>query len=227
MPRAKTTAAPAKARTYRGTRLEDRQAERRRRLIDAGLACFGSVGYQGSSVRAVCAEAGLTERYFYESFPHSEALLCAVYDSLIERLLQRAIAAVNDASPDPVAMARAALEVYYAFNEDPHIARVTHFEILGVSEQVDQRYRRAMDSFAGLIEQAMHPAAMTPPPGVQIPLVTTGLVGATVQITMQWFLSGYRLPREAVLSSALSLFEAVIAHSRKAVPRGKRNLRHS
>ncbi len=225
MPRPART--PASPRTYRGTRLEERRAARRAQLIDAGLVCFGGIGYQGSSVRAICAEAGLTERYFYESFPHSEALLCAVYDHLIEQLLDRAVSAVEQARPDPLAMARAALEVYLTFNADPRVARVTHFEILGVSETVDQRYRRAMDAFAALIEQTVQPLSPRPEEGVQTALVATGLVGAVVQIAMQWFLSGYRLPQSTILRSALSLFEAVIQHTIKPVRPRKSNPRHS
>ncbi len=214
------------ARTYRGTRLEERRATRRAQLIDAGLACFGSVGYQASSVRAICAEAGLTERYFYESFPHSEALLCAVYDHLIEQLFARAVIALEGAGREPAAMAHAVLEVYFQFNEDPRIARVTHFEILGVSDTVDQRYRQAMDRFAELFVNTALPMTPKRPAGVQTPLVAIGLVGAVVQIAMQWSLSGYRLPRDTVVRSAASLFEAVIQHTLKPSRRGKSDPHH-
>lgn len=73
--------APAKAglRRYGGRGGEERRAERRERLLDAGLACYGEVGYHAATVRLICARAGLTERYFYESFANGEDLLCAVY----------------------------------------------------------------------------------------------------------------------------------------------------
>ena len=54
-----------RGRRYRGVSEEARQAERRQRFVEAGLTVFGSRGYHSSTVRSICAEAGLTERYFY------------------------------------------------------------------------------------------------------------------------------------------------------------------
>ncbi len=70
---------PPALRRYGGRGGEERRAERRERLLDAGLACYGEVGYHAATVRLICARAGLTERYFYESFANGEDLLCAVY----------------------------------------------------------------------------------------------------------------------------------------------------
>lgn len=36
-------------------------------------------GYRNATVKAVCEAAGLTERYFYESFSNSEELLVASF----------------------------------------------------------------------------------------------------------------------------------------------------
>ena len=89
-PAAKTSKpAAAKAdpgRRYRGVSEAARQAERRQRFIEAGLTVFGSRGYHSSTVRSICSEAGLTERYFYESFANSEDLLCVVYEHVNQRI---------------------------------------------------------------------------------------------------------------------------------------------
>ena len=53
---------------WSGVPLEDRQALRREDLIAAGVGLLGSEGGPALTVRAVCKAAGLTERYFYESF---------------------------------------------------------------------------------------------------------------------------------------------------------------
>ena len=52
-------------RTFKGQSQEERKAERRRRLIEAGINAFGERGYHAVTVRELCAEAQLTERYFY------------------------------------------------------------------------------------------------------------------------------------------------------------------
>ena len=63
-------------------------AGRRARFIEAGIEVFGQQGLRGATVRGVCAAAGLTDRYFYESFPSLEALLQAVYQQLSDELAQ-------------------------------------------------------------------------------------------------------------------------------------------
>lgn len=217
-PSTPTPAAPADTRpvrssrrTYRGESLEHRRAARREQLIAAGIECFGRQGFHQSSVRAICAEAGLTERYFYESFAHSEALLIAVYDHLTAALQADTEAALTTAGKAPEAKARAVLEVYFRFNEDARIARITLFEILGVSPEVDARYRHCMQVYARLIESNL--IRLRPRGGVRPPrlsLIAMGLVGAVVQIAMQWVLSGYQGTRRAAVDSAFSIFAAVL-----------------
>ncbi|RZK99325.1 MAG: TetR/AcrR family transcriptional regulator, partial [Rubrivivax sp.] len=64
-------------RRYGGVDPEERQRQRKARLIEAALAVFGANGYHPSTVRDVCKEAQLTSRYFYESFDGMEALFKA------------------------------------------------------------------------------------------------------------------------------------------------------
>src|SRR5690606_9237384 len=67
-------------RRFRGVAADERRRQRRQQLLDAGLKCFGTVGFRAAGVRDICAEAQLTERYFYESFKNREALFLAVYE---------------------------------------------------------------------------------------------------------------------------------------------------
>ena len=53
-----------------------RDAERTRDLLlDAGLACFAERGFDGTSIRAIAARAGLSLGLLYHYFPSKEALL--------------------------------------------------------------------------------------------------------------------------------------------------------
>src|SRR5919198_3030469 len=74
---------PALERRYRGRLPGERRAERRRRLLDAGLELFGTVGYRGTSIERLCAQAGVTTRHFYQEFPGREALLAAPCGEII------------------------------------------------------------------------------------------------------------------------------------------------
>ena len=79
---AATAGAAARSRRYRGVSGDERRADRRRRLLEAGLQLLGTVGWEQTTMTAVCAEARLTERYFYESFRNREQLLLAVLDGI-------------------------------------------------------------------------------------------------------------------------------------------------
>src|SRR5579871_6430771 len=74
-------------RVYGGQSAEARAEQRRARLIEAAVKVYGAQGYRTATVKAVCEAAGLTERYFYESFENSEALLIAAFDTVSHRLI--------------------------------------------------------------------------------------------------------------------------------------------
>ncbi|MGH8456047.1 MAG: TetR/AcrR family transcriptional regulator [Stenotrophobium sp.] len=191
--------------------MDERRSERRQSLIEAGVEVYGSEGYHNATVRGICAEAGLTERYFYESFENSEALLGAVYENLIEQLNRRMLAAIDTAHKQPEAMALAALRVYFEYNRDPRVARILFAEVLGVSPRVDQLYRSAMQRFAALIgslgKGVLGNAAA---PGIDEELIASGLVGAAVQIAMNWTLGGYKKPIEEIVASTHAIYVAVV-----------------
>ena len=79
-------ARPGPARAYGGVSEEQRRAARRLRLLEAGLEIIGTQGYAAATLRAVCARAELTERYFYESFANREALLVGVHRWVVDQL---------------------------------------------------------------------------------------------------------------------------------------------
>lgn len=65
---------------WSGVPLQDRQTLRRDELIAAGVGLLGGAAGPALTVRAVCRAAGLTERYFYESFTDRDEFVRAVYD---------------------------------------------------------------------------------------------------------------------------------------------------
>ncbi|MCR8899379.1 MULTISPECIES: TetR/AcrR family transcriptional regulator [Gordonia] len=89
------SAAPIGGRRYGGADPTERQSRRRRALISAGLDVFGSEGYAKASVKSVCDQAGLTQRYFYESFTDRADLLVAVYDDCVDFARTATLAAAS------------------------------------------------------------------------------------------------------------------------------------
>lgn len=197
-------------RAYAGKSLDERRAERREKLLAAGLAVIGELGYSAATVKAVCAHAGLTERYFYESFENGEALLSAVYLQLVGELRQAVLTALASAPQQPRAMAMASLNAYFQFNRDPHSARILLVEILGVSPAVDALYRSATEEFAGIVRGISEPLVKDlPRANYDLGMVAYGLVGTLVHMAMHWHLGRYRQPLAVVTGSAMAIFDAV------------------
>lgn len=97
----------AQVRPYRGVDAAERLAQRRRRLLDAGLDLLGAGDGDPAelTVRAICARAGLGVRYFYESFTEKDDFVAAVFDSVVADIAATTQAAVAAAPPDEQARA--------------------------------------------------------------------------------------------------------------------------
>ncbi|MCD2189980.1 TetR/AcrR family transcriptional regulator [Actinomycetospora soli] len=113
-------------RTFQGASAEERVAERRARLLDAALDVVGERGVGEFTMTAVCRAAGLTERYFYESFPNREDLLAALFDATSDTALRLALqAAAGLPAHDLAARARAAIRATVTLlARDPRSARL-------------------------------------------------------------------------------------------------------
>lgn len=86
-------------RRYGGKSAEQRRTERRAQLVDAALEIWQEQGWAAVTMRGVCAQAGLTDRYFYESFTDRDALLGTVWDQVRDEtlaMLDTAITAAGD-----------------------------------------------------------------------------------------------------------------------------------
>ena len=95
---------------WKGIPADRRREERRRRLLDAGFDLLGREGWAATSVRAVCRAAGLSSRYFYESFADLDALVVAIFDEVVAQTTSRILGAIADAPRSTRAAARAAVE---------------------------------------------------------------------------------------------------------------------
>ncbi|TQS42113.1 TetR/AcrR family transcriptional regulator [Cryptosporangium phraense] len=117
---------------YRGVSAADRVADRRARLLTAGLSVWADPGTR-TTMTAVCAAAGLSERYFYESFAGLDALLEAVMDGVAAEIEETSRAAAEAAGDDPVARVRAGVRAFVdLLLEDPRKGRVAIVESVAV-----------------------------------------------------------------------------------------------
>jgi AcrR family transcriptional regulator len=192
--------------TYRGVPVEERRADRRRRLLEAGVRVIGESGWQSTTVRAVCAEAGLTERYFYESFDDREALLLAVFDQVIADVAAAILGAVEDAPMDAEARARAAIGAFVDLvADDPGRARVMLVEATG-SEALHERRLEAIGSFARLVRDQASEFYGLRRGSVDVEMSAHALVGAVAQLLIAWLSGQVDVSRDRIVEHLTALF---------------------
>ena len=83
-------------RAYGGEGGDTRVARRRSALVDACLDLLGDDEPSPVTVRGVCRRAGLTARYFYESFESVDELVAVLYDEVIADIADAGLRAFED-----------------------------------------------------------------------------------------------------------------------------------
>lgn len=132
---------------YRGVSAERRRAERRERLMEATLEVWADPERR-TTMTAVCAEASLSERYFYESFTDLDEALRAVLDATAEEIERISTAASEAAGQDPVARTTAMVEAFVdLIARDSRKGRVAIVEA-GAMPELRQRRTELMRHFA-------------------------------------------------------------------------------
>lgn len=193
---------------WRGQTMDDRSAERREQLLTVGFALLGAGGAPGVTLRAVCREAGLSPRYFYENFANREELLVAIYDRAEAALLARLVAADDDA---PALSIREVIEICAEFfEEDPRRARILLREPLS-----DQTLRVHQASRSPAFLNAIIPALgavdtrLLPRDYTELTVLAAALAGVSISLYLEWLDSRITMTRGELAEIATRLVTAI------------------
>jgi AcrR family transcriptional regulator len=196
-------------RIYGGVGAEERRATRRGRLLEAGLDLLGTDGWNATTVRAVCARANLTPRYFYESFEDLDTLLLAVFDEIAQEIAIAILAAVTPPPGDARATARAAIGAGVGvLTDDRRKAQVLFAEAMG-SESLARRRRDTLRGFAALV--AVQGRAFYGVPGATDRIIEVSavmLVGGLAEAFAAWLDGDIEASREQLIDDLTDLFVA-------------------
>ncbi len=198
------------ARLYRGIEPSERHAQRRERLLEAGLEVFGTSGYASSSIRAVSAAASLNTRYFYESFSDREDLLFQVYKRIVSEVAA-AVVEVTAQAETIEEKAYAGLRVSWTIlTEDPRKARVLALEVVGVSDRLERFRRENRHAFADILLANSRPIT-----GELLrldPVLTArSLMGAVLDLLVDWINGDLDATVEEIVDHFTRLFTAVVS----------------
>jgi len=165
-------------RTYGGVSAAQRVAARHERLLDAGLELFGTQGFSATGVKDVCREAGLTDRYFYESFRDSRELFLAVFDRLTDELFGAVATAVAQSGTDPERQLRDAIGTFVdALADDPRRPRVLFAEAAAAGPEAAAHMRATLRRFGALVAATARTHLPPGTPEEDVQLVALSMVG--------------------------------------------------
>lgn len=89
---------PEASRPYGGRSADERVAERRAKLIASATRLLAEGGLSAATVRNIADQAGVSRRFFYESFSDLDALLDAIYQHVLAECTTAVVEAATAAA---------------------------------------------------------------------------------------------------------------------------------
>jgi AcrR family transcriptional regulator len=193
-------------RPYRGVEAGERLAQRRGRLLAAGLDLLGSDHPDISrlTVRGVCRRAGLASRYFYESFTDKEEFVGGVFDWVIADLAtttQAAVAAVPAREQSRAGMAN----IVRTIADDARIGRLLFSTQLANSVIVRKRAESA--ALLAMLSGQHAGDALRMPANDRIKAGAHFAVGGVAQTLSAWLAGDVRLEPDQLVDQLASLLD--------------------
>ena len=198
-----------KAGVYGGRTHEERRRDRRERLLDAVLTVWGGADAGPVTMTRVCAEAGLSERYFYEQFANLDAALLAVLEQVAQEIAVTSVAALEQTDGDPRSRARAGIAAFVQIlTDDPRKGRVALIQSMTLPSLRARRAELLRDFVTLTVEkaEALHgESAWTGPEGR---LAATLFIGGIAQLVTDWIEDALPATPDELVDAATYLYEA-------------------
>ena len=198
-------------RTYGGVSADDRIAARRAKLLDAGLELFGTQGFATTGVKDICRQAGLTDRYFYESFNDSGALFLAVFDRLTDELFGAVAEAVATAGDDAERQMREAIGTFLrALADDSRKPRVLFIEAAAAGPAAAAHMRTTLRRFALLVAATARQHVPEATADEDVQLVALSLVGLLERVVTEREDGALDIPVDELTERTVRLYAGLL-----------------
>lgn len=199
-------------RVYRGMSASERNADRRARLMEAGLEIFGTEGFAGSTIESICRRAGITARNFYDHFESREDLLGTIYTDVIAEQAAAVSAAIEPTPRDVESHVRAGIEASVRIlTEDERKGRLAYVEVVGASREIEAHRLAVLSDYAKLIAgQFKRLMARGLIPRRPVETTATALLGANTFAVVDWLSRTRRPPLEGVVDELVRIWVATL-----------------
>jgi AcrR family transcriptional regulator len=183
---------PGGARGANGLTRAQVAAHQRTRVYGAMMEIVASRGYDATSIKSVCALAGVSRRTFYDLFgtgrrPPKEACFLAACDFVVARAAQRIKLAYRSERDPQRRLSRAFDQFAHELANDQGTARAVLVEAPGAGPAALARLERARHLF----ERMISASTADPSSGATLPrTVAKGIVGGLERVARVHLLSG-------------------------------------
>ncbi|MEC3918833.1 TetR/AcrR family transcriptional regulator [Nocardia sp. CDC160] len=197
--------------TYRGTTLDERREQRRRRLLDAALEIVGTQGLAALTVRGVCEQAKVGPRFFYESFTDLDALAATLLDEVQGEALTRARTAMTETPGGSDQKLRAGVAaLIIAVTDDPRRANIAFAQAYGSELLMRRRFEGMRQVAALLIEQTR--VLLDRPEGDDTALTALAqlITGGAAELILVWLDGGLKVDRPVLIDLVADYVVAMV-----------------
>lgn len=195
-------------RIYSGLSGAERDAERRNRVLTAGLELIGTRGFASTSVERLCTTAKVSTRHFYVLYANKEAAFLDLYGSITARSLRAATESLVASAGEPMGIrVPRAFEAYLRpMMSDVRVARIAFVEIMAVSQKVEERRLAFRESLVELIvSEGSAAVARGEITDRDFRFAALSLSGSANAVVYDWALRGSRQDADAVMESMSEL----------------------
>ena len=196
-------------RTYAGKAPGERRADRRARLLDAGLQVFGTVTWDEAGITLICATARVGTRAFYEEFDNREALLLEVATGIVERGSAILRLALDGAPATLEGVIGTGLTSFLGFvTNDPRRARVIYGAVPCAESLISDRHRAAHG--LAVLLTGLQPSLGIADRARDNPTLALALVGAAGELLGAWVSTPTPTPIDDLINELTLLFVAAL-----------------
>ena len=193
-------------RAYGGLSAQQRDAERRSRLLAGARFVIGSEGYAAATVEKICTHAGVSTRHFYLLYATKEDAFVDLYRELTAASYRRAIDVFQASVGQPMAQRVSSAFVAYLepmFTDRP-AARIAFVEVMGVSPRLEEIRLGFRESLIAFIESESAAAVKRGEIADRdFRFAALALIGAANALVYDWVISP-KPPSERKMRAALA-----------------------
>ncbi|MCU1642697.1 MAG: transcriptional regulator [Nocardia sp.] len=190
---------------YAGLSADERQQQRRRKLIDAAEEAIGEQGLAGLKVRALCARAGLNDRYFYESYADTDQLLFEILDGQLAQVMAELGALLATTPSDTRVRLRAVVEAAVAAVADHPARRRLFIELQSIDELRRRRSEFVTLIAAIMLDQARELLGESAAEGIHAELAARTVSHGGVELLTEWLRGDLDIDRGVLIDFLVAM----------------------